>query len=81
MKEFNVKIADEDFEFVTHFLEKLGAEVSEKKSIKKSSRPKTEKKIVKKTNKKIPRKIDHTFLFGKWKDFDIDPKKLRQEAW
>ena len=83
MKEFIVKIPDESSDFVTQLLEKLGAEITHKKTIQKTS-PKKEKakkktKISKK--KKLTKKIDHTFLFGKWKDFDIDPKKLRQESW
>ncbi len=26
-------------------------------------------------------RIDHTYLFGKWKEFDIDARKLREESW
>ena len=38
---------------------------------------KDEKKQKIKPSKKVKKeKIDHTYLFGKWKDFDIDPKKL-----
>ena len=29
----------------------------------------------------IKPKIDHTFLFNKWKNFDIDAKKIREESW
>ena len=49
-------------------------------SIKKPSRniPKKVSQSNKKTKKE---KIDHTYLFGKWKDFDIDAKKLREESW
>ena len=83
MKEIIVKIPDESSELVTQLLEKLGAEITHTKTIQKTSakkeKAKNKAKISKK--KKLPQKIDHTFLFGKWKDFDIDPKKLRQESW
>lgn len=56
--------------------------------LKKNSDSHTEKKNnnpqkkVSKSNKKTKReKIDHTYLFGKWKDFDIDIKKIREELW
>lgn len=73
-----VKIADESSEFVTQLLEKLGADVTLKKtSIRKrlSAVNKTAKKG------KQQRKISPTFLFGKWKDLSIDAKKIRNEAW
>lgn len=83
MKEIIVKIPEENTKLATQLLEKLGAEVSEKKTIKKTiaKKRKSSGKTVISKRKKNPRKIDHTFLFGKWKDFDIDPKKLRQSAW
>jgi len=35
-----------------------------------------------KPSKRIKKeKIDRTYLFGKWKDFDIDVKKIREELW
>lgn len=61
-----VKIKDEDSELVTRLLEKLGAEVLEKKVAAK---------------KKTGRNVSPTFLFGKWKGLDIDARKLREEAW
>lgn len=83
MRELKVKIPEENSELATQLLEKLGGEVTVKKSIKNNvaSKKKSVKKIASAKKKKIPRKIDHTFLFGKWKDFDIDPKKLREESW
>ena len=40
------------------------------------------KKEIAQSNKKLKKeKIDHTYLFGKWKDFDIDIKKIREELW
>ncbi len=29
----------------------------------------------------IPEKISSTYLFGKWKNLNIDAKKIREEAW
>lgn len=68
MKEIIVKIPDENCDLATQLLEKLGAEIEEKK-----------KKV--KRKEKISEKISPTYLFGKWKNFDIDAKKLREEAW
>ena len=76
MKEYIVKIPEAEVEAVSHVLEKFGAEmipVQTKNKIKKTPKPPQ-----KKTTKK---KIDHTYLFGKWKDFDIDAKKLREQSW
>ena len=39
------------------------------------------KKVTQSNKKTKKEKIDHTYLFGKWKDFDIDAKKLREESW
>lgn len=45
-------------------------------------RNKNSRKKTSKSNKKTKKeKIDHTYLFGKWKDFDIDAEKLREELW
>ena len=42
----------------------------------------TQKKRISPPSKKVKEeKIDHTYLFGKWKDFDIDARKLREESW
>ena len=78
MKEIIVKIPDENSDLVTQLLEKLGAEVKEKKiSVKKINAKKI--KVLKK--RIVPEKISPTYLFGKWKNLDIDAKKLRKEAW
>ena len=39
------------------------------------------KKGTQSNKKNKEERIDHTYLFGKWKDFDIDAKKLREESW
>ena len=75
MKEITYRIPDESADVITTLVQQLGGSVEkEKKAI----------KAVKKTSakeKKKEEKVDHTFLFGKWKDFDIDARKLRMELW
>jgi len=70
MAEFIVNIAPEKEALIKELVEQLGGSVmpEEKKS----------KKAKKKTDKE---NIDHTFLFGKWKEFDIDAKKIREDLW
>lgn len=81
MKIMTIKVPDDSVEFVEEFVERIGGNVEEKELV--GEKPKREKKVKtakeKSGNKKG--KIDHTFMFGKWKDFDIDAKKLREEAW
>ncbi len=78
MKEIIVKIPDENSELATQLLEKLGAEIKKKKIVVRKTEVKKNK-----ASKKIvaPEKISPTYLFGKWKDLDIDAKKIRKEAW
>ena len=78
-----VKIPDENSELATQLLEKLGAEIDEKKTIVRKSKVK-KSKVAKKVavkKKKTIEKISPTYLFGKWKNLDIDAKKIREEAW
>lgn len=83
MKEFIVKISEENIDLASQLLVKLGAEIKEKKTIVK--KPKVKKsKIVNNTvvkKKRLSEKISPTYLFGKWKNLDIDAKKIRHEAW
>jgi hypothetical protein len=73
VREYIVRVHEEDAELVTAVIEKLGAEAVEVKKSKTAS---------KKANaKKKAAKPSPTFLFGKWKGFDIDPRKLREESW
>lgn len=83
MKEITINIPDESSELVIELVEKLGGSVEKRKKISKervniNSKP---KKDIAKSGKKKKEKIDHTWLFGKWKNFDIDAKKLREESW
>jgi len=70
--EFIINIAPEKEALVKELIEQFGGKVMEK------SKKRTKSKIKKGDGKKIG---SPTFLFGKWKDFDIDPKKLRDELW
>ncbi len=78
MKEYLVKIPEAEVETVSHVLEKFGVEMSPVKIKEEKKRRTTKTKSPGKTRKE---KIDHTYLFGKWKDFDIDVKKIREELW
>ena len=78
MKEIIVKIPYENSELAIQRLEKLGAEIGKKNIVvrkTKIKKSKVSKKIV------APEKISPTYLFGKWKDLDIDAKKIREQAW
>ncbi len=78
MKEIIVKIPDENSALATQLLEKLGAEIEERKMVTKNSKVKKSKVSKKKASSE---KISPTYLFGKWKDLDIDAKQIRKEAW
>ena len=77
MKEYIVRIPEDSEEIITAVMEKFGVEATEIKK-KKTATKKPASKKKKSTSKE---KIDHTYLFGKWKDFDIDAEKLREELW
>lgn len=69
-----IQVPDDSVEFVEEFVERIGGNVAGKKE---------DNKLVKKAKKSSQKKdkIDPTFMFGKWKDFNIDARKLREEAW
>ncbi|MEO6894619.1 MAG: hypothetical protein ABI136_06245 [Ginsengibacter sp.] len=77
MKEYIVSIPEDSEEIITAVMEKFGVKAVE---IKKTKSP-TKKTASKKKSTISKKKIDHTYLFGKWKDFDIDAEKLREELW
>lgn len=83
MKEIYVRIPDENIELASQLLKKLGAEINETKTLEKKSVTKKPRgvKTTRGIKKKSSGKISPTYLFGKWKNLDIDPKKLREEAW
>jgi hypothetical protein len=68
MKEMIINVPEESSTLVTELVEKLGGNVKP-----------TRKKSAGKKKKEKP--VEHDFLFGKWKDFDIDARKLREELW
>jgi len=49
--------------------------IKPQKKVSKSNKKQRKKRLI------TPIYIDHTYLFGKWKDFDIDARKLREESW
>jgi hypothetical protein len=67
MKVLSVQIPEESVAFVTSLLEKLGAKVEEKE--------------IAPDKKKKDLEVSPTFLFGKWKNIDLDAKELRQKSW
>lgn len=84
MKEYIINIPEESSELVIELVERLGGSVDSKERINKGvtkAGDKPQKKVVKPNKKTKKENIDHTFLFGKWKAFDIDAKKLREESW
>ncbi|MEP7081023.1 MAG: hypothetical protein ABI784_09850 [Ginsengibacter sp.] len=84
MKEITINIPDESSNLLIELVERLGGNVDKKerryKSVAKANN-KVPKKVAPSIKKKKKEVIDHTYLFGKWKDFDIDARKLRQESW
>lgn len=77
MKEYIIRIPEDSEQVVTAVMEKFGVKATKLK--KRKVAPKTVLSKQKKTS--LKGKIDHTYLFNKWKDFDIDAKKLRDQSW
>ncbi len=76
-KEYIISIPKESEQVITAVMEKFGVKATEIKK-----RKAVPKRVISKQKKTLSKsKIDHTYLFGKWKDFDIDPKKLREDSW
>jgi hypothetical protein len=78
MKEYIVRIPEAEIEMISQVLERFGAEINPSPISKKVAKKKT---TMKEEGEKRKQKIDHTYLFGKWKNFDIDPVKLREKSW
>ncbi|MEO6838475.1 MAG: hypothetical protein ABI261_01955 [Ginsengibacter sp.] len=84
MKEITINIPDDSSDLVIDLVERLGGSVDIKERINKGVgkiKNKPQKKVTLSNKKTKKEKIDHTYLFGKWKGFDIDAKKLRKESW
>ena len=73
MKIMTINVPDDSVDFVEEFIERIGGNVEDKKEEKKPAEK------VKKASKK--KELSPTFMFGKWKGFDIDARKLREETW
>lgn len=84
MKEITINIPDESSDLVIELVERLGGNVDKKESkstgVSKANKG-SQKKVTPSTGKAKKEKIDHTYLFGKWKNFDIDARKLREQSW
>lgn len=77
MKEYIISIPEDSEHIVTAVMEKFGVKAIEIK--KRKVAPKKNLTSSKKTLSK--NKIDHTYLFDKWKDLDINAKTLREQSW
>ncbi len=77
MKIITIQVPDDSVDFVEEFVERIGGNVEDKEE----EKVKEKKPVKKEGKKKVEGKIDHTYLFGKWKDFDIDARKLREDTW
>ncbi|MBD0353041.1 MAG: hypothetical protein ICV65_18015 [Flavisolibacter sp.] len=71
MPELIINIAPQKEALVRELIKQLGGRVETKKQGNKKAA----------LQKKSKDNIDHSFLFGKWKDYDIDAGKLREELW
>ncbi len=84
MKEITINIPDESSDLVIELVERLGGNIEKKESKSKGvskANKGSQKKVAPSTMKTKKEKIDHTYLFGKWKNFDIDARKLREQSW
>lgn len=77
MREVTYRIPDESADVITELVQQLGGSVES--VINSEEAPISKKTSAKK--KRVEKPVDHTFLFGKWKDFDIDARKLRDDLW
>lgn len=67
MKEYIVRIPDNEVETISNVLEKFGAEMSPVE--------------IKEEEISIKKKGDPLALFGKYPDFPLDPKTFRKDLW
>lgn len=77
MKEYIVRIPEDSEDVLTAVIEKFGGEVALVTNVSSSK----EKKVKKAVKSKKDKKVSPTYLFGAWKNLDIDPDKLRKQAW
>ena len=81
MTELIINIAPEKEALIKMLIEELGGEVIEVHKNKYKESKRNKKRMVSKVVKEKSDQPSPTFLFGKWKDLDMDAKKLRAEAW
>ncbi len=68
MSYLRINVNDHDKEIIQTLLERLGYEVSDEDAVKMRK------------SKSTP-DISPTFLFGKWKNIEINPAKFRKQLW
>ena len=76
MTELIINIAPEKEHLIKMLVEELGGKVIKESAP--SQKINSKKEALK---KKEDQEVSPTFLFGKWKDLDLDAKKLREDAW
>ncbi len=83
MKEYLVKIPEGDEEILVAVMERFGAEVEPIAAVQKNklNKKSSKAKAIGKEVKKADKKVSSTWLFGKWKDIDINPETFRKEVW
>ena len=76
MSKLIINTTKDNEKFITTLLTKLGCEVNVESSMK-SLKKKKENNI------QVPQdsKISPTYLAGKWKDWQVDPKTYRKQLW
>ena len=77
IKEYILRVPEEQDELVTAIVGKLGAELEPVND----STTVSQKKVKKKSKEKKQKKTSALNLFGTWKDVDIDPDNFRKQLW
>lgn len=80
MTELIINIAPEKEHLIKMLVEELGGKVIKESAPSKKIKQKINSKK-ESLKKKEEQEVSPTFLFGKWKDLDLDAKKLREDAW
>jgi hypothetical protein len=72
MTELVIKIDESKYSLITELITQLGGEIVADKKAKKQRISKIRKE---------EKTVSPTWLFGKWKDLDLDPVKYRDKLW
>lgn len=79
MTQVLINIQEDNVSLVKMLVEKLGGDFEIKKEEKATAKKGNGKK--KAAVEEIEEIVSPTYLYGKWKDTDIDPKTWRREVW